>query len=76
MKARSLAYSKVEEDIGSHKRGEEYKSERFDIFMGLVLAIMNTSFDANKFEDFARFLLGSKAYLLFAFEKLIAAVNK
>jgi hypothetical protein len=79
MKARELVGLKVEEDLigkgeGSGKM-EDYKSERFDIFMGLVLANLNSSIDANKFEDYSRCLLGSRAYLLFSFDKLITAVS-
>ncbi|MFS8159917.1 MAG: hypothetical protein ACMG6E_06850 [Candidatus Roizmanbacteria bacterium] len=78
IKARDLVSSKVDDDqIGKQEEEQkldEYKSERFDIFMGLVLATMNGSFDTNKYEDFARQLLGSRAYLLFSFEKLIASV--
>lgn len=32
---------------------------------------MNGSFEMNKHEDISRCLLGSRAYLLFAFEKLV-----
>lgn len=35
---------------------------------------MTSQIDANKYEDFARAVLGSKAYLLFSFDKLISAV--
>ena len=43
--------------------------------MGGVLGAVNTHFDANKYEDFVRAVLGNKAYLLFAFDKLIIAVR-
>ena len=45
------------------------------MFIGGVLSAMQSSLDANKYEDFARSLLGSRAYLLFSFDKLITAVN-
>ena len=32
-------------------------------------------FDTNKYEDFARQILGNKAYLLFSFDKLIISVS-
>ncbi len=37
---------------------------------------MQGSLEANKYEDFARALLGSRAYLLFAFDKLITSTVK
>jgi C-terminal domain of Sin3a protein len=40
-----------------------------------VLSAINQSIDANKYEDFARAVLGNKAYLLFAFDKLVIAVR-
>jgi hypothetical protein len=43
---------------------------------GVSLAIESgTGFDTNKYEDFARAILGSKAYLLFSFEKLLSTVS-
>ena len=50
---------------------ESYKQERFDIFIGLVLSALGGNFDINKYEDFARTLLGGRAYLLFSFEKIV-----
>lgn len=47
------------------------KQERFEIFLGGVIGAINTHYDANKYEDFSRWALGSKAYLLFTFDKLI-----
>ena len=61
--------------VDDQTKAEDYKRERFDIFIGLVLASMNSSFDNNKYEDFARCLLGSRAYLLFSFEKLMGGVS-
>ena len=40
-----------------------------------MLAAINTAIDTNKYEDFARYILGNKAYLLFSFDKLIQAVR-
>jgi len=40
------------------------------------LVAMQSGADFNKYEDFARALLGSKAYLLFSFDKLIVSVRK
>jgi hypothetical protein len=37
---------------------------------------MQGSLEANKYEDFARSLLGSRAYLLFAFDKLVTSTVK
>jgi hypothetical protein len=72
----------VDEDISVRpdeeytKRANEFKNERFDVFIGGVLSAMQSSLDANKYEDFARALLGSRAYLLFSFDKLITATVK
>ena len=80
MKARSLINEKISEDlkerphIQNQKDIEEFMKERFNIFIGLVLSTMNGTNDANKYEDISRFLLGRRAYLLFAFEKVVAAV--
>jgi hypothetical protein len=48
-----------------------------EVFLGGVLLAMQSQsgFDTNKYEDFARAVLGSKAYLLFSFDKLITAVT-
>ena len=45
------------------------------MFLGAVLAAMQSMIDTNKYEDFARSILGSKAYLLFSFDKLITSVS-
>jgi len=37
---------------------------------------MNGSLDSNKYEDFARVLLGSRAYFLFSLDKLISTTVK
>mmetsp|Transcript_23282 Transcript_23282/g.17698 ORF Transcript_23282/g.17698 Transcript_23282/m.17698 type:complete len:311 (+) Transcript_23282:2217-3149(+) len=80
IKARELVSAKVEEDLCSkaidEQKQKQYKEERMDIFVGLVLATLNGSFDSNKYEDFARNLLGGRAYLLFSFEKLISQTVK
>jgi hypothetical protein len=44
--------------------------------LGGVLSAIGQTIDANKYEDFARAVLGNKAYLLFSFDKLIIAVSK
>mmetsp|Transcript_33824 Transcript_33824/g.32937 ORF Transcript_33824/g.32937 Transcript_33824/m.32937 type:complete len:119 (+) Transcript_33824:2264-2620(+) len=80
LKARELVDLKVEEDLKGRAFFEEkikyFKKERLDIFIGLVLATLNSSFDSNKYEDFSRNLLGGRAYLLFSFEKLISSTVK
>jgi hypothetical protein len=58
------------------KRADEFKKEKFDVFLGGVLAAIQPAIDTNKYEDFARVVLGSKAYLLFSFDKLILSVIK
>lgn len=58
------------------KMNNEFKTERFDVFLGGVLSAMQGSLEANKYEDFTRSLLGSRAYLLFAFDKLIISTVK
>jgi C-terminal domain of Sin3a protein len=56
-------------------QADSYKTERFDVFIGGILSAMTGTLDANKYEDFARQLLGSRAYLLFSFDKLITTVK-
>lgn len=79
LKARDLINSKVEEDLLGKTEGlgkvEQYKNERFGIFIGGVISCFNGVFDANKYEDFSRVILGSRAYLLFSFDKLITSVS-
>lgn len=55
---------------------EEISKERFDIFLNGVFSAIATHIDTNKYEDFARNLLGNKAYLLFSFDKLIQSAGK
>jgi hypothetical protein len=50
---------------------DQIKAEKFDIFIGGVLAAIHSAIDTNKYEDFSRMILGNKAYLLFSFDKLI-----
>jgi len=57
------------------KRIVDIKKERFEVFLGGVLLAMQSGFDTNKYEDFARVLLGRQAYLLFSFDKLITSVS-
>jgi hypothetical protein len=58
------------------QRAAEFKKEKFEIFLGGVLSAIGQMIDANKYEDFARSVLGNKAYLLFSFDKLIIAVSE
>lgn len=84
MKAKQIINQKIDDDLlekGDEtlkKRANEFKKEKFEIFLAGVLLVLQTGigFDSNKFEDFSRAILGSKAYLLFAFEKLVSAVRK
>jgi hypothetical protein len=57
------------------EREAEFKKEKFELFLGGVLSAINQSIDGNKYEDFTRSILGSKAYLMFAFDKLLISVN-
>jgi hypothetical protein len=72
---------KVDEDLYSRQdenlniRAQEFKNERYEIFLGGVLCAMTSQIDTNKYEDFARAILGSKAYLLFSYDKLITSVS-
>jgi hypothetical protein len=54
---------------------KELIEERFDVFLAGLFSVINSSIDANKYEDFARTILGNKAYLLFSFDKLVIAVR-
>lgn len=45
------------------------------MFLGGVLSAINGNIDTNKYEDFARAVLGNKSYLLFAFDKLVITVS-
>lgn len=53
------------------------KEERFNIFVGAMISTLNkTSEDKKaKYEDIARVLMGSKAYLLFEFQTIIIDVS-
>lgn len=79
LKAKQLVQQKVEEDLRGRpellSKIDEYTKERFEVFIGGVLSTMSGSFDSNKYEDFARIVLGGRAYLLFSFDKLIISVN-
>lgn len=46
------------------------------MLLGGILSAMQGSLESNKYEDFARALLGSRAYLLFLFDKLIISSVK
>ena len=80
MKAKQIVESKVDEDLAQKEdedlkqRADEFKKERFELFMAGATLALQTGFDTNKYEDFARVILGGKAYLLFSFEKLIITV--
>ena len=81
IKASDLINQKVDEDLllrqneALNEHANDYKLERFDVFIGGILSAMSGTLDTSKYEDFARQLLGSRAYLLFAFDKLITAVS-
>ena len=74
--------TKVDEELSIRpdekfaRRADEFKYERFDVFVGGILSSLSGSLETNKYEDFARSLLGSRAYLLFSFDKLITATVK
>lgn len=80
MKAREIIDEKISEELKLPKNeslqgmSAAIKQETFDVFYGVVLAA-TTSVDANQYEDLTRQILGSKAYLLFAFDKLINQVT-
>jgi hypothetical protein len=78
IKAKQIIREKVEEDLtelhGLKERADEFRREKFDLFLsGVLCAIKNNkdSMDQNKYEDFTRALFGSKAYLLFEYNKLL-----
>ena len=82
LKAQQIVEAKVDQELlhqqddpALKERRQEFKAERYEIFLGGVLSAMNQSIDANKYEDFSRTVLGNKAYLLFSFDKLIIAVS-
>jgi histone deacetylase complex regulatory component SIN3 len=56
---------------------EKYSSERFDLFVSLVLLTLTAErkLEANTYEDLVRELLGKDAYLLFVYDRLIATVS-
>lgn len=56
---------------------EKYSSERFDLFVSLVLLVLSSErkMEANTYEDLVRELLGKDAYLLFVYDRLIATVS-
>jgi len=54
----------------------EIKTEKFEIFITGLLSTIGQHVDTNKYEDFARQILGNKAYLLFSFDKLILSASK
>ena len=81
MKAREIIEEKVCEDLKLQrneslvKMASEIKRERFDVFFGGIMATASAVIDANQYEDFTRNILGSKAYLLFSFDKLMIQVS-
>lgn len=56
---------------------DKYSSERFDLFVSLVLLSLSPErkLETNTYEDIVRELLGKDAYLLFVYDKLIASVS-
>jgi histone deacetylase complex regulatory component SIN3 len=73
LKARQLVEVHSEEIF----KTEKYSSERFDLFVSLVLLTLSAErkLEANTYEDMVRELLGKDAYLLFVYDKLIATVS-
>jgi histone deacetylase complex regulatory component SIN3 len=73
LKARQLVEVHSEEIF----KTEKYSSERFDLFVSLVLLTLSAErkLEANAYEDMVRELLGKDAYLLFVYDKLIATVS-
>lgn len=81
IKAQQIISDRVDSDL-QHKgdealklRTDEFKREKYEIFLAGVLSAISQSIDANKYEDFARAVIGNKAYLLFSFDKLVIAVS-
>jgi len=74
LKARQLVETRSEELF----KTEKYSSERFDLFVSLVLLTLSSErkLEANIYEDLVRELLGKDAYLLFVYDKLIATVSE
>ncbi len=74
VKARQLVETRSEELFKTDK----YSSERFDLFVSLLLLTLSTDrkLEANIYEDLVRELLGKDAYLLFVYDKLIATVSE
>lgn len=69
----------MDEDLNKREdskgNAQNYKSERFEVFIGGVLSALNGTIDTNKYEDFGRIMFGGKAYMLFSFDKLIISVQ-
>ena len=66
---------KLKNDATMNMLESEIKIEKFDIFITGLLSTIGQHVDTNKYEDFARQVLGNKAYLLFSFDKLIISVS-
>ena len=56
---------------------KSYAAERFQMFVGLYLAILSqqSRHESTQHEDILRLLMGKEAYLLFVFDKLITSVS-
>jgi hypothetical protein len=56
---------------------KKYASERFDLFVSLVLLTLSSErkIEPNTYEDLVRELLGKDAYLLFVYDRLICTVS-
>jgi hypothetical protein len=56
---------------------KEMSDERFNIFVGAVMNTLNKMSEEKKakYEDIARVLMGSKAYLLLEFQNVIIDVS-
>jgi hypothetical protein len=66
---------KMKNDVNLNALESEIKREKFDIFITGLLSVIGQHVDNNKYEDFARQILGNKAYLLFSFDKMIISVS-
>ncbi len=66
---------KLKNDENLTKKEAEIKKEKFEIYLTGLLSAIGQLIDTNKYEDFTRYTLGNKAYLLFSFDKLIISVS-
>ena len=62
---------------GTDEQKQRFPATRFNMFVGILMQTLSerSKMDANAYEDNARKVLGSDAYLLFVLDKLIAHVS-